>query len=236
MGISAPPVRLSSLEPCTRDGCAIVRRAIAASGCGKGVPMGGDLVHLTEQQLLGYRSRTLHPADLVRTDRHLSSCRICQRKLRDSTPTPSLPIGLPDAATPLHLTFEQMSAYIDSQMPESERERVETHVLICERCADELKGLQAFEITFAKQPQAGPAQAEAGVQLRLTEWLSRFFEAPQRIRYVGVSLCVIVFGCLTMSRIQMEPSLTSGGDASFRIVSHLGSSSHPAMFVGGFLL
>jgi Putative zinc-finger len=198
--------------------------------------MGGDLVHLTEQQLLGYRSRILQPAELVRTDLHLSSCWICQRKLRDSTPTPSLPIGLPDPAAPLHLTFEQMSAYIDSQIPESERERVETHVLICERCADELKGLQAFEITFAKQPQAAPVQAEPSIQLRLTEWLSRFFAAPQRIRYVGVSLCVIVFGFLTMSRMQVEPSLTSGGDASFQIVSHLGSSSHPVMFLGGFLL
>jgi hypothetical protein len=202
--------------------------------------MAGELVHLTEEQLQGYAKRTLASDGLVRTDRHLATCPSCRRMLRELGASVSLPADVPTVDV-LHLTFEQMTAFIDGQTPDAERERVETHALICKQCAQELNGLQAFEVTFAKQPEAVAAQVGQRVIVPLprpgiAEWLSRFFAAPQRMRYVGVSLCLILFGYLTMSNGHGDPGLTQYGDTSMRVVTVSGASAHPVIFLGGILL
>ena len=203
--------------------------------------MGGNLIHLTEEELRSYAKRTLPTNGLVRTDRHLASCASCRQKLRELGSEVSLPADVPAIDAPLHLTFEQMTAFIDGQASGTERERVETHALICKQCAQELKGLQAFEVTFAQQPAAAAAKVERRVVAAvprpgIAEWLAQFFAAPQRMRYVGVSLCLILFGYLTMSNGHGESGMTQYGGASMRVVTEGGASGHPVVFLGGILL
>jgi hypothetical protein len=62
-------------------------------------------------------------------------------------------IGVPE-----HLSYEQMTAYVDAISDDVDREIVESHVELCDRCAAELGDLAAFAQIMSAEAEPGPME------------------------------------------------------------------------------
>src|ERR1044072_988400 len=121
------------------------------------------LEHLSETQLTGYRERSLNPQELLAVDRHLASCDLCHERLTSIAPAANH-LLFESEEEPFHLDYEQhLEAYVDGEANDIDREIVESHVAVCDRCAGDLKDL----LTFKRQP----VTAVAGTSSRWTQWL-----------------------------------------------------------------
>src|SRR5262245_3239746 len=81
--------------------------------------------------------------ELLATDDHLAWCDDCRTCLGDAVGWRPSSFDLPRQADPVeHLTFEQLSAYVDKSLGEAARGDVERHVFNCTRCDAELEDLQ----------------------------------------------------------------------------------------------
>lgn len=131
--------------------------------------------HLLTPQIEGYRQRTLSPAELLAADDHLAVCEACRHKLsREGQLQRAFTAVRTDlSAEPGHLPYEQLAAYVDRSLSETDREMVESHLELCRRCADEVRDLRefagAFAASFAREyapsaahaPKKGKALADA---------------------------------------------------------------------------
>jgi len=114
--------------------------------------------HVTAEQIAQYRSKSMPPPDLLAFDRHLAQCAECRSQLAGARDVATLLAGLEAAAgAPQHLSYDQLAGYLDEKCNEIDREIVESHVELCERCATELADLAAFAETMAASQDAEPA-------------------------------------------------------------------------------
>jgi len=107
--------------------------------------------HLSREQLEKYRDRVLAPGELSAIDGHLGRCSQCRDQLAASvapTTAVSLLSSVRDARSE-HLTYEQMDAWVEDELDQTERELVVAHVGLCASCAHQLR---AYE-------QAAPAMS-----------------------------------------------------------------------------
>ena len=78
------------------------------------------MAHLTQEELKGYEAGTLAASALVDADRHLAECAACRYELRRATgAAPALPSFVVEMAEPVHLTYEEMSAYVDAKVDDA---------------------------------------------------------------------------------------------------------------------
>jgi uncharacterized protein YoxC len=106
--------------------------------------------HLSAQETEQYRSQTMSPEQLLIVDTHIATCRACREKL-DDVPRPytaftSLQSAFDAFTGPegQHLSFDQIAAYIDDEIDESDRESLEHHLLLCQMCEAETRDLRLF--------------------------------------------------------------------------------------------
>lgn len=134
--------------------------------------------HLREEQLEQFRARTLPASELLSAGGHLAACAECRARLGASSPArlgervAHLRAGLDTEEQTDHLAYEQLAAYVDDELHDIDREIVEGHLILCERCefeANELRSLAASMSTAAMLP---PSTA---TRRSLTERLSTFF-------------------------------------------------------------
>lgn len=201
-----------------------------------------DLVmdgHLSMQQVEGYRRRTLSERELLLADRHLGACGECRRHLRLVAALPEPPAFARELEAPLHLSYEQMCSYIDGKLDSAQKDDVENHTSICTSCAQELADLQSFESKLSPSLSAQPEPAKASAQVEpagggLRRWLSEFFAAPQRLRFVGASLAMMIVGFLALGGAGVSRQAV---DASTSLAQYRElTMAHPGVFVGAFLL
>jgi anti-sigma factor RsiW len=102
------------------------------------------LKHVTAEQIEQYRSKGMPSEDLLAFDRHLAQCGECRKQLANQERVTALLTGLIAASdAPEHLSYDQMTAYVDAKLGDVDRE-IESHVELCARCAAELGDLAAF--------------------------------------------------------------------------------------------
>ena len=113
--------------------------------------------HLSGEQMEQYRKKNLSPAELLEVDRHLGECAECREELlREEllkiSPTKALESWQSnlDLETE-HLSYEQISDFVDGRLSEIDREIVETHIETCPRCSGELNDLQLFAKQIASE-------------------------------------------------------------------------------------
>src|SRR5258708_12443621 len=107
--------------------------------------------HLSAEQITKYRERTLQPGELMAVDSHLGNCTECRTELAGQSPAESAR-GFLDAireAKQEHLTYEQMDAWVEDQMDQTERELVMAHIGLCQSCARELKAYETYAHTMS---------------------------------------------------------------------------------------
>src|SRR5215813_1297507 len=98
-------------------------------------------VHFSVQLIERYRQRTLPPAELLDADDHLAACEMCRRQLGDKhrvqAATRSLRGDL--AATGwTHLPYEQLAAYVEGVLDQTDREIADCHLKLCAQCSWEI--------------------------------------------------------------------------------------------------
>lgn len=177
--------------------------------------------HLTREELEGFRRQPIDPQKLLRADRHLADCAQCQRQLRSVVPAPALTALVQECEEPLHPSFEQISAFIDSG-----DEWVERHIQCCSRCAAEVNDLKQFDARVAAtgtQPETARAS--------WLQWLWDFFAAPERPRFAAASLSLLALGFLAMAQLQV-----GGGPTESRTMLEQVTQSNPGQFYGGFVV
>lgn len=100
-------------------------------------------MHLTEEQIQGYR--TLDADTLFAVENHLVDCERCRNRLaefentKDRSATLKSYIQQPE---PDHLLFEQIQAYIDGEMDETDKEIIESHLSLCSQCREDVADLR----------------------------------------------------------------------------------------------
>lgn len=94
--------------------------------------------HPTESQLVGYRERTLGPADLAAVADHVASCEVCRAAIvrpdharRAAFVTSSL-----TAETSTHPSPQLLTAFARGRLESGARTDVETHLDECDLCAE----------------------------------------------------------------------------------------------------
>jgi anti-sigma factor RsiW len=114
--------------------------------------------HVTAEQIAQYRNKSMPPGDLLAFDRHLAQCADCRAELASAGSVTRLLSGLEaDAHAPQHLSYHQLADYVDAKSDDLDREIVQSHVELCERCAAELGDLAAFAETMSASMEAEPA-------------------------------------------------------------------------------
>lgn len=135
--------------------------------------------HLSAQQVEQYRRRSLPPAELLDAGDHLIACEECRARIAD--------VGKIDLALSIlrddftqqarapheHLSYEQLSAYVDDGLHSVEREIVDSHVAVCAQCKEEMRDLFAFKDTLSSSSAAvvEKRQAPATIRERLRAWM-----------------------------------------------------------------
>ena len=100
------------------------------------------------------------PEDLLAFDRHLAQCGECRDQLASEERATSLLSRVRSAdAADGHLSYDQMTAYVDAKSDDIDREIVESHVELCARCAAELGDLAAFAQTMSADAEPRPIES-----------------------------------------------------------------------------
>ena len=154
-----------------------------------------DHGHLNEDWITKYQSKTLAMDELQAGGRHLTGCGTCRRALLARTGTLRLPEELTVMPEALHLSYEQISAYIDGQLAGADKERVEAHTYICESCSREIENLKTLDAQLAAP---APEVVPAVPKLSLWERMIQAFRVPGAMPKFGLAFGAIVAGVVLL--------------------------------------
>ena len=116
--------------------------------------MDEEMTHLSEEDIVRYRSRRMPPADLLAADAHLSLCDACHGRVIDWSKLNEKEAAASRAFDPAarsevtHLTYDQLAGLLDDELGEIDREIAESHLDLCSLCATELNELRDFRSTM----------------------------------------------------------------------------------------
>jgi anti-sigma factor RsiW len=189
-------------------------------------------VHLTAEQLDGYRRRSLPARELPAVSDHLAGCPACRASLSGlaASPDASILALAEDEGAVFHLTADEMMALCDSSAANDERLFGETHLRECARCRAEHETLSQFAAGLAKHPAAvhGPVarqrrswQADLGTKLTeaLRTWAAILRGWPG-LAAVGTAamLCIVLWVWSDGNRsratflARQDPAARTGGE------------------------
>ncbi len=172
--------------------------------------------HFSAQLVERYRHRTLSPAELLDADDHLAACEICRQQLSDKqrvqAAAQSLRADL--AATGLtHIAYEQLAAYVEGELDQTDREIADSHLQLCAQCAAELDDLRAFAAQMDAYPAgeyAPAAPSSLGEKLLSFAkgwregsegfWRSPAFWLPVRLASLGLIVALLLWAAVLKSR------------------------------------
>lgn len=112
---------------------------------------GNAVFHLDEGQLDRYRRRVAAPDELLAADAHLATCDRCYAAVRADAAT----IDLPDGPDDVHVTYDELEAFVDGRADGVDAERVALHTEQCTRCGAELADLTAMRDSMSGREPVG---------------------------------------------------------------------------------
>jgi hypothetical protein len=193
---------------------------------------GTSATHLSERQIEAYQRRSLAGGALLDADGHLGECSSCRRLLLSRMKSIALPEEVLTMSEPLHLSYEQISAYVDGKLTGTEHQHVEAHKFICKSCDREIMDMVRLE----QQLAIAPAKVHVVEHASLRERIAQFFAPPGRVREFGLAFGAIIAGVFVILHADRTPGAGTMGSGEAARLIHFGSSAHPGMDLGGFLL
>jgi hypothetical protein len=167
--------------------------------------------HISREQLIQFRNRALAPQEMVAVDGHLGECQSCREQLAGLGSVPAASIAAVRQARFDHITYEQMDAWVEDQLDQTERELVLSHIGLCAPCARQLKAYEQYAPAMAAPVSliTTPAAIQAAQPMTLADKLRAMFRMPQ-IALVGAAIAaVLILSPLMMNKSAQSPSLTS---------------------------
>jgi len=149
--------------------------------------------HLSREQLMKYRNRALLPGELVAIDGHLGKCQDCRRELSDLALSSSTFTSTIREAQSEHITYEQMDAWVDNEMDQTERELVLSHIGLCKPCARQLKAYESYAPVMSAPMVVQPAQP-----ISLGDKIRAWFRAPQLAMAAAAVLAIAILAFLSV--------------------------------------
>jgi len=184
---------------------------------------------LNKELIDRYQAHSLAVEERQRADRHLSSCGSCRRVLMARMGPVRLPEEIADMPEPLHLTYEQITAFIDDRLSRTEMDVLESHTFLCAACSREIADLKRLDMQLAPRvAEERPAEEKKSLGQRVAE----FFRMPGRVRELGLALGVIVAGLFLFQ----AGSGTGAGSRVADLFVHLGANAQSSLHLGGYAL
>lgn len=156
--------------------------------------------HLSEEQIARYRQRKMEPSELLSADGHLSSCDSCHTRLvrtpdfDESAGSAALAFANAAASDVTHLSFEQLSSFVDDRVDDLDREIVESHIDMCRSCESELDDLR--QLRSVMQTSQPPVERVPAKQKGFRTMLASFRPFPAfgflLLMFAGVALIAFV--------------------------------------------
>jgi hypothetical protein len=146
--------------------------------------------HLSHGQLEKYISRNLSPDQLLEVDDHLAGCPECMQgmKAAQQISIDSLENVLMSAGVPDHLTYEQLSGYVDGSLTDADREIVDLHGDVCRQCSVEIENLKVLRSALAADREASATRKHTiPAKGFFTTWRFKFAMAAAVIAVVVMS-------------------------------------------------
>lgn len=194
--------------------------------------------HLTPDQIRQFESRELALDEVAAVHRHLGGCAQCRRFLRDrlgQIPIPPEALAMPE---PLHLSYEDLVAYMDRKASHEAKDRAEAHLFLCSACSRELAGLEQFEkqlslpaIAESTAPSAGKPAA-SGMSLRAR--LATLFAVPGLGRQLAYGLAAIVAGVFVLLQAGIGGVPVASAPGAARVFAP--GAQSPGLGLGGIVL
>jgi anti-sigma factor RsiW len=160
--------------------------------------------HLSREQLEKYNGRELLPGELIAVDTHLANCEDCRRDLAViASPVDSMFSAIHRAASE-HLTYEQMDAWVDDELEQSERELVAAHISLCAPCTRQLKAYESYAPVMSA-PIVPPAQPAHSLSDRIRAW----FRIPQVAMGAAAAAIALILGPIVFLNGPAKPDAAS---------------------------
>jgi hypothetical protein len=183
--------------------------------------------HIREQQLKGYRDRTLAVGELVAVDTHLGGCEPCRNALAalaDGTSSTSVISGV-DQARFRHLSYEQMDDWVEDRLDTGARELVMAHIGGCAACARQLIAYQEYAPVMAAPLQTAMFAVAQTQPAKQSFW--SFLKQPQYALGAAALVALFVIAAPWNRHASPEQTGASIAPASTAIESTIPGKNSP---------
>jgi anti-sigma factor RsiW len=131
--------------------------------------------HLSDEQIRGYRERSLAAAELLDVSEHVGACEACRARIDSpgklEANVRNLRLVLHAAAGPTHLSYEEITTYVDGKMGADDKGVLEAHAANCQHCADDLYEIRMLRSELGAPRAVGkPGSSWAGLWRSVQTW------------------------------------------------------------------
>ena len=131
---------------------------------------------------------------MARIDSHLAECDECRKRLLPEDQLSQavaklyrrIYANLPPDCT----TYDLLASYVDGQLDEEEKKRVEEHFKVCSRCAEDLRSLEEFRMALQKQPKRLPVPT--ATKPNWWQWLQNALTSQWLLTLEGVAILLLI--------------------------------------------
>jgi len=127
-----------------------------------------------------------------------------------------------------HVTYQQLEAYLDHRLEETEAELVQAHTDLCMRCRTELNDLRTFAAGL--QATAAPRPEKVGIGTRIVAW----FSAPRHVLALAAGAAAVFAVSLILPHQKQDvgiPASLSTGRAAVEAVLDPAKAARGQTFV-----
>lgn len=149
--------------------------------------------HLSEQDLERYLRRAMTGPELLASDDHLAQCDSCSGRLQERDEARGALFSVTAAfqealARPEHPPYQQLAAYVDSELSSGDREGLEAHLQECPQCASETQDLRSLQAELS--PGVSPARTPSAWRRILALWGMPAFRMPVRVAAMAAGVAL----------------------------------------------
>jgi anti-sigma factor RsiW len=160
--------------------------------------------HLSEEQAVLYRSRSLAAIELLQVSQHLAECEVCRGRIASPTELYAGVEGFravldAEAASLPHLTYEEIAAYVDQQVAGEDAAEIEKHVRNCASCAAELSEIESVRREM-ETPRKSPRWQD-----RMASLWRETFAWKGAFALAGVVACALLLMVVVRKPVSKAP-------------------------------
>lgn len=166
--------------------------------------------HLSAQQMIRYRQRTLSPADLIAACDHLAACATCRAGVSDAEHLqsafdalgPSLHQSAASEST--HLTVESLAAYAAGHLAGADLDVVSSHLEICAECDANAVGLNGAEPAAERSVKVQPRPKPSLPMRPWAKLATRWRQQPIGVLVTALAVVALVALCVSVLMLRAE--------------------------------